>query len=480
MHKAATYRAKSESQIANPQSSIVNRQSSIANPQSSIVNRQSSIHDSLGFTLVEMLVAVSVLMVLMAGFTMLFTGSVRTVRSSLQQTDAYDRASGALSSIKADLLGAFNGRDAGNKFSFYGTPIGMTFVGLVKNRSDYAGYDETATPMQNTDLHLARVTYVLHHGGTYDIFPGGTDGTADAYSHRLLRYVEMNAADLDSFPVRWDMLQVAEGVSVTEMIEEELYQFLLVNPDKDTPDFTESWRRAKKCEIWIRMLAGGDNEVPNAWLDPSNMGRGDLPEGNVAFLQFVLTDSVVTTVPPFSDPAFAVPGYNAYPFSGQGLFSYDYARPTTSDLAPNCWWNDPRSINCQGGNSFCSDTTLPEFVSVNIMLMFKAPYPSAPDFQKLFTMQINLPAAYTRQAIISGAVLNVNGIGVSGVTMQVVPDPDLGAERKTDATGYYSIMVRSGWTGVIRPLDRVGADPQFREYHTGVTTHISDQNYEVP
>ena len=445
-----------------------------------------------------MLVAVAVLMVLMAGFTMLFTGSVRTVRSTMQQTDAFDRAGGALSSIKADLLTSFNGRDGGNRFSFYGTPIGMTFVGLVKNRSDYAGYDPLNPPLQETDLHLARVTYVLHHGGTYDIFPGGIDGTADAYSHRLLRYVEMNAADLDSFPVKWDTTLTAEDRTLTKVIEGAWQNFTDLYPGNYSDEYVESFYRAKKCEFWIRMLAGGDNEIPNAWSDPeAYMGRDDLPKGDVAYLQFVLTDSVVTTVPPFSDLGFAVPGYSDYPFSGQGLFSYDYARPTTNDLDPNCWWNDPRSINCQGGNSFCSDTTLPEFVSVNIWLMFKAPYPSAPDFQKLFTMQINLPAAYTRQAIISGFIKTIADAPVSG--MAVLTRPPVTSLSKTDKSGYYSIVVPTGWAGAIMPdMNKSGtiwdsANGRFddgdlalivepedspRKY-INVTTHIENQNYAV-
>jgi len=440
-----------------------------------------------------MLVAVAVLMVLMAGFAMLFTGSVRTVRSSLQQTDAYDRAGGALSSIKADLLGSFNGRDAGNKFSFYGTPIGMTFVGLVKNRSEYAGYDKNATPMENTDLRLARVTYVLHHNGPYDIFPGGIDGTADAYSHRLLRYVEMNAADLDSFPVKWDttLAPRSETDTIMDVIDTEFTR-VYGDPNSYPVEFVESFYRAKKCEFWIRMLAGGDEwggiGVPDAWLSPETyLGRGpeDLPQDGSAYLQFVLTDSVVTTVPPFSRLEFAVPGYNDYPFSGQALFDYDYARPEENPLSSNCWWNDPRSINCWGGSSFCSDTSLPEIVSVSIMLMFKAPYPSAPDFQKLFTMQVNLPAAYTRQTIIEGRVYRQDGSRLpDDVFMQVFPDP--GVEVKVDSiTGYYSVAVSSGWSGQItlppslNPVDDDWADCVKTRTYRNVTTSIKDQNYAV-
>ncbi|HUW60600.1 MAG TPA: prepilin-type N-terminal cleavage/methylation domain-containing protein [Candidatus Bathyarchaeia archaeon] len=444
-----------------------------------------ALHTAPGFTLAEMLVAVAVLMVLMAGFTMLFTGSVRTVRSSLQQTDAFDRAGGALSSIKADLLTSFNGRDAGNKFSFYGTPIGMTFVGLVKNRSEYAGYDNTATPMQNTDLRLARVTYVLHHGGSYEYFPAAMDG-ADAFSHRLLRYVEMNAADLDTFPVQWDTTMASETDTIMGVIDGELLEYLLAHPDQDTPEFADSYRRAKKCEFWIRMLAGGDDQVPNAWSSPATyLGRGidDLPQDGSAYLQFVLTDSVVTTVPPFDIPEYPVPGYRTYPFSGLALFDYDYARPQENPLSSNIWWNDPRSINCWGGNSFCSDTSLPEIVSVSMWLMFKAPYPSAPDFQKLFTMQVNLPAAYTRQAVIEGRVYQPdnNDQGVSGVPMNVWPDP--GVEVTTDVTGYYSVAVSSGWSGSItvplEPVDDDCADCVKTRSYTNVTTQIKDQNYAV-
>jgi len=358
----------------------------------------------------------------------------------------------------------------------------MTFVGLVKNRSEYAGYDKNATPMENTDLRLARVTYVLHHGGTYDIFPGGIDGTADAYSHRLLRYVEMNAADLDTFPVQWDTAMASETDTIMGVINGELLEYLLAHPDQDTPEFADSYRRAKKCEFWIRMLAGGDNQAPNAWSSPQTyLRRDDLPDGD-GFLQFVLTDSVVTTVPPYDIPGVVVPGYRAFPFSGPALFDYDYARPEENPLSSNSWWNDPRSINCWGGSSFCSDTSLPEIVSVNMWLMFKAPYPSAPDFQKLFTMQVNLPAGYTRQAVISGVVYKQEGSRLpDDVIMQVFPDP--GVEVKVDSTGYYSVAVSSGWSGDItvplNPVDDDCPDCVKTRTYRNVTTSIKDQNYAV-
>jgi hypothetical protein len=124
-------------------------------------------------------------------------------------------------------------------------------------------------------------------------------------------------------------------------------------------------------------------------------------------------------------------------------------------------------------------------VSVNIMLMFNAPYPSAPDFQKVFAMEVNLPAAYTRQAIISGVVCKQDGSRLpDDVFMQVFPDP--GVEVKVDSTsGYYSVAVLSGWTGTIRlpdTLDPVNDDcddcVRSRTYNN-VTTHIENQNYAV-
>ena len=467
-----------------------------------------------------MLVAVAVMMVLMAGFTMLFTGSVRTVRTAMQQTDAYDRAGGALSAIKLDLLTAFNGRATGNSFSFYGTPIGMTFVGLVKNMSEYADGD-----LGQADLHLARITYVLYHASNeendalykardpeltnqlppIDMFEESLEqinapAYATAYVYPMLRYVEPNVGDLDSFPYSLGAPAAPtqpEGTTINDILdgawENYTGQLEAAGFNGDLSAIEEDFYRAKKREIWIRMLAGGDKVVPNAWTAPAmymGWSAGDCPLPH----EYVITGNIATAMPPFEiDGVF---GYDTNPFAGAWLFDYKYAGP--GDNPGTGWWNQRPSDwaplgspNCSimlgdpgFDTSYCKDTCLPEIVTANIMLMFKAPYPSAPDFQKVFPMQVNIPAGYTRQVIISGWVHNELDAAVGNVTMQVLPDPDPSSEVKTDVTGYYSVVVPSGWSGRIRPGGKQPVDDDcddcvaFREY-TNVTTSIENQNYAV-
>ena len=460
-----------------------------------------------------MLVAVAVLMILMSGFTMLFTGSVRTVRTAMQQNDAYDQATGALNSIKLDLMSSFNATEFGDKYSFYGTPIGMTFVGVIKNVSEYAQLDPG-----EADLRLARVTYVLYHTPNelndvlyanygmenqlpvIETFPEAFEqagvGMVDAYTYPLLRYVEPNAADLDSFPYPLDAPSQVENWSIGQLIDEWWDKYCAVYAgaymQEQLEPIREDFYRAKRREIWIRMLAGGDSEVPNAWANPEvYLGRPCGASGCPMPHQYVVTGNIALPVPPYNySQNFYVPNYSDQPFIGPALFDYDYARPGDYAAKPaNGWWNDRQgSSNCamdpadsRFANLYCADPCLPEIVSAAFFLMFEAPYVSAPDFQKRFTMQINLPTGYTREAVISGLVWDSSGAAVAGMQLQVWPDTD--TEIFTDASGYYSVSVPHGWSGRIT-VPRLPQDCDsdecvaFRQY-VNVTTSIENQNYAV-
>ena len=102
-----------------------------------------------GFTLAEILVAVTILTTVLSGVALLFTQSLRTVRIGFQARDAFELARGTISVIERDLARAYVASQRGDASTFYGTPLGFTFIGLVGTRE---------SPGHN----LARITYVLH------------------------------------------------------------------------------------------------------------------------------------------------------------------------------------------------------------------------------------------------------------------------------------------------------------------------------
>jgi len=359
-----------------------------------------------GFTLVEILVAVSIFLVLMGGLTMLFIGSLRATQTTLQQMDAFERARGALAILDDDLTIGFASRIHGQKDSFYGTPIGMTFIGVTRDSNEAK------------DVNIARITYVIYNpyedilegsGMISEVFPGAFDG-ADAYTYFLLRFVEPGVGDLDSFPVNWGQVSLSNadvGGSITTV---GAYIDWLADERCDDDKCKDEFRKNKRREYWIRMLAGGDNEVPNWWkLRPDLRGGPppELVEDQQAYKErnqsrnFVVTEHVIWPVEPWVRVDKWLAGFDDG-FPGRFFFQY---KDANSDAAYT-WWNDLMHTNClqDGGTIFdpnnpnCADMRLPEIVNVQLWLMFASPYPSAPDFQRQFTMEIHIPTAFRRAA----------------------------------------------------------------------------------
>ena len=220
-----------------------------------------------GFTLPELLVAMAIFLSIMGGVGLLFVNTIRTVRQGFQTQEVFEQARGTLNIIERDLSRAFTSRDHGDYYNFYGTPIGFTFVGLVSVRED------------SPDPNIARVTYVIHHDNTVRGQLSSID-EAVVYTYRLLRYVEPNIEDLDEFPVDWyngtlALSYTENGGTVGELLDSLLLDDAFLNcrdgnacSGADTSSLTPRGieiLNAKKREVWIRMLSGGDYEVPNAW-----------------------------------------------------------------------------------------------------------------------------------------------------------------------------------------------------------------------
>ncbi|HPU98961.1 MAG TPA: prepilin-type N-terminal cleavage/methylation domain-containing protein, partial [Candidatus Hydrogenedentes bacterium] len=98
----------------------------------------------LGFTAIELLVAIAIFITLMAGVTGLFTGIIRTVQGSHATMDAMENIRASMAVFEADLKQSFARSDLEDSYAFYGEPTGFVYIGA----------DRTGK--------LSRVTYVLH------------------------------------------------------------------------------------------------------------------------------------------------------------------------------------------------------------------------------------------------------------------------------------------------------------------------------
>lgn len=419
-----------------------------------------------GFTLTELVVAVAILVTISSGVMMLFVGSIRTVRQSGQSIDAFENARGALNVIERDLSTCFTSREHGEYFHFVGTPIGMTFVGMLK-----------AT---NGATELGRVTYVLHEFGVGPPPVGGAEFDAEREdppnSHEwvnvtvktraILRFVEMGVRDLDSYLIAWPDLQpdwINTPPGETGSPENNLWLELKnavfrggVNLDNfnfsDFPEYAD-WLgtsaetatlgqvalRAKKCELWIRMLAG-DTSLPLAWntYDPNTgavigvgfLNKSRLPEDYLEPGDYVLAENIAWRVETPDPPYVGYPGeiWTRWPLPDsdteppvQQWFSYGRTAidvdtgAAVSDFSPffnleQNWiptgaldalnnGDIPVFWNLEGQQDLVGDPLrprLPELVEVNFSLMYPSAYSGAAEFNRGFQLTVAITQGLSR------------------------------------------------------------------------------------
>ena len=347
---------------------------------------------SAGFTLVEMLIAVALLLSLLAGVVVLFNGSLRAVRTGNQHIDVQEEARGALAIIKEDLMTGFGSVAHSDSNTFYGTPIGMTFIGLTKSGN-------------TGSINQARITYVVFceqapaDPDKYGEFPTVVDPAdpTPRYTRLLLRYEEPNVGDLESFPIPWTTTFM-NGESSTSL--EQMIENAITEADADS-GFTlsevckERIRAAKRRELWIRMLGGGDVHVPSAW---GILGKDPY--------DYVLSENLVSEFEPETRYAGAAAYNDLMLFEQkdtQVFFTYGRAGSVLeTPAALNArWWNDARRTVAQDGvpTEYCTyyaNVRLPEVVRADFLMMRESPHPGAPDLQRRFTIEVLLPAGYRR------------------------------------------------------------------------------------
>lgn len=342
-----------------------------------------------GFTLVDLLVAIAILTVVMGAVATLLWGSVKAVRTGTANIEANEEQRALLRSLERDLNSAFADRDFGNYYQFYGTPIGCVYVGAVR------AYEYESAPKPN----LARVTYVLHRSVGARTIPQPDGPPLTSYA--LIRYVEPNQKDLDSFPINWNA--VRGNIEFPGVDAEFTAIENLANAGWE-PSVVQDLLRAKKRQLWIRMLSGGDgNNLPDGWAligkDPRDyvlcenillpvqpvISGIDKPYSGPIFFEYGLTANASTVVfQPFWNADYNIPG--AQPF---------YAGVTTQDLGnPLYQVNSPGSVESKIGTPL--NPRLPEAIRLSATLRYRSPYPGAPDIVREFTRIMDVPCGTMR------------------------------------------------------------------------------------
>lgn len=351
---------------------------------------------SPGFTLPEILVVVAILGILMTGIMMVFVTSLRTVRTGNLAMQAMELARGTVATIRHDLTTAFTARDYGKYYTFFGTPYGFSFVGLVDVGQD-------AKPK------IGRITYVMHESSAETPSPTWTSTRWDPATSSwvdvtvttgtLLRFAE-DVDDLDSYPVNWELL-TQPGDYYNPKVSSE-FQAIKDRYEAYGPEIYETMLSAKKRELWIRMLAE-EEDLPSAW---SWRYLGKNPG------DYVLAENVLMVV---SNSGQEEGPYFQY---GRVGFEYDAALPghvgtgNLSDLPLvdhwNAQWNaewnedDDNPLNPLARfNAYGSPLGpwLPDVVRINLTFAFESPHFGAPDFVRKMDELVQIPTAYTRSKV---------------------------------------------------------------------------------
>lgn len=411
-----------------------------------------------GFTLLELMVAVAILATVMSGILLLFSGTLRAVKQGNQSLEAYEEARGAIGVVERDLTSAFTSREHGHYYTFYGMPQGMVFIGAVQGKA-------------GTPVNLSRVTYAIHNSQGAQEFettwpnpnpaplPGEEFIDVLVQTRALIRYVEPAITDLETFKYDWPnpllpapgevgspeyqvWYELGQAGIVGGASGMDLFRFLDPENQNVAPEerilaetLLEELLKAKKRELWIRMIAG-DPALPNIWqLLLDGNGQPKNPRDYVVaenIVWKVIDKTIGQTIYLRKDEDPNSPIFFRY---GRTAFQYDDNTQDallTNDITPyfnaadNLFAAPPGALDTETPQEaltpdefwetyaveYTSAITgaeveatrtgdplrprLPEFAEVEFTLFYPSNYPGTPDFNRTFSLMVDIPSAYTR------------------------------------------------------------------------------------
>jgi len=323
-------------------------------PSNTGTQAMSRMHRTRGFTLVELLIATALFAIIMSAIVALFVASMRAVKSAYLASDAYETSRGAFAVVERDLTTVFTMRDYGDYYQFYGTPQGMTMIGLIrsadgettlgrityvifpviiKDASDppvFYTTDPFNLPQLNTRPVPIQFVSINDNGTPADPTDDFEEvDDFDVGTAALIRYVEPGVEDLDSYPFDWNDLFVDPefGSRVKGELDDAIRDQYGDPQDSSDPNVLvrlnstqQEMLAAKKRELWIRMLSGQEYwipqvnglapRLPNVWED----GLLDPIAGNaVNPRDFVVAENIGVTTragEPHTFPLYPMQSYH--------------------------------------------------------------------------------------------------------------------------------------------------------------------------
>ena len=190
-----------------------------------------------GFSLTELIVAMAIFTVLMAGLLALFSGVVKTVRQGYRFMDATEIGRSTLQVMQRDLEGSCVNTELRDAYMFYGRPEGFMFIGahgggqlgrvtyvitryadadntIDENRpfSTVVGLPWTAVRDAVVAQGMDQGVFESHYGTEPADFNVPTDFEVWIELGSVVRYEERNVSDLETFNLQG--LQDPSGVAM--------------------------------------------------------------------------------------------------------------------------------------------------------------------------------------------------------------------------------------------------------------------------
>jgi prepilin-type N-terminal cleavage/methylation domain-containing protein len=388
-----------------------------------------------GFTLVEMLVAVALITTITTAVVAMLIAALRVTKKGAQSIQGYELARGAFNQIERDLTVAFTARDFGQSNQFFGTPMGMTFVGVGEN----AVNPDAVTKAESGKL--CRITWVLYQerSGQFDL-EDRNDVNRNPFrppgvlTYSLLRFVELGTGDIDNFRVlvapgyatgnnsQYVSLEQFVNIAANELGAPAMQQFLTANESAllNLGMEHEAIKQMRLREIWVRLLAGDPIMTNDGTV--TFWGDGTLLDNRPAIRDYVVAENIL--LPGATNQQVSIEwGTNRVDDDGDfiadpldvdecpGFFQYGMMRSGASLPVLLQYWQSELNLDnvitptidgLLESDRIGSPVSprIPEVVHVTLGFGMASPFPGSPDFLPTpFQQTIELPSGYVRTSV---------------------------------------------------------------------------------